>query len=108
MKVYFVDIHGNVHEYEIVNPHEEKLQMRPQDGCDMLIRDSRGCISSAKRVQYRDTPQEALRAFLERQQQYIDQAQAQLDREKASYSNAAINYSRLPWVPPVSKEISNA
>lgn len=94
--VYFVDIHGNLSEYEIVNPIAENLMMRPAEGCDMLVRSTATRnISSAKRVQYYDTPQEALRAFIDKQDLYIDQTKERLHKEKVARINAMVKLYSL-------------
>lgn len=87
--VYFVDIHGNLSEYEIVNPIEENLMIQPANGCDMLVRrTATGHISSAKRVHYYDSPQEALRAFIDKQDLYVDQWMDRLKLEMDARLNA--------------------
>jgi hypothetical protein len=87
MKLYFIDVRGNLHEYTKLEQSECKRHT-PREGCDMLIKDKHGYISSAHSDSYYATVAEAVDAFEKRQRKYIEQTEIRLYDEREALANA--------------------
>jgi hypothetical protein len=98
-KKYFITIHGDIREYEL----HSSTSMRPQDGCDMLIKDKHGHVSSANSSRYFDTVEEAVQRWSEKQLLYIEQSSSRLSSEVAAFRNLQSNFRSF-----ISGETSNA
>lgn len=87
MKLYFIDIHGNLLEYTRLEPSECR-GMAPAEGCDMLIKCKHGHVSSANSKSYFATIKQAVEAFADKQRGYIDQTRERLERERLALLKA--------------------
>lgn len=85
MKMYFIDIRGQLHEYTKV---EHVKGIAPADGCDILIRDVTGYINSAKSSHYFASIAEAVADFEARQLRYIERSEQTLAAERAALASA--------------------
>ncbi|MEB3214423.1 MAG: hypothetical protein VKL39_23955 [Leptolyngbyaceae bacterium] len=87
MKKYFVSTRGDINEYEV----HKSDSVRPQDGCDMLVRDKHGHVYSASSSVYFDTVEEAAQRWVEQQKLYIDRLTSRLSSEVAALRNLQAN-----------------
>lgn len=86
-KLYFVDIKGNLLEYdEVCKSKALSNSIAPQEGCDILI--YRCGISSGNSKCYKETKKEALEDFIRKQTDYIKTCREQLEGEVAILSHA--------------------
>jgi hypothetical protein len=69
--VYFVDVNANVKEYTII-PKSEYGNATPCQGCDILIKDKSGFISSGLRRNYFTDKEKALRTFIKKQSDTVN------------------------------------
>jgi hypothetical protein len=87
VKLYFIDIHGNLLEHTRLD-RDEARGLAPANGCDILVKNSRGHINSGNSKNYFETIEEAVANFETRQLEFIAQSESKLARERKALDNA--------------------
>lgn len=105
--LYFVTNQGEILEYTEV-PQEQWGNMRPQDGCDLLIRRPIVGIASAKSEFYHESPEEAASQFIENTARYAQELSKRLSDELNAIRNCQRNLGYLPTFKGENHELENA